>query len=117
MNTVDGFSSLVHRLRQDPQDAARSAARAGQRVVGYVGDAIPVALLLASGALPVRLRGTLGADTTGVDGFIESSFTPELRGIANQWLAGALDHLEAVVFARTDDSGQRLYYYLCELQR
>jgi hypothetical protein len=117
MNAADALSSIVERLRQDPQDAARVAARAGKRVVGYVGDDVPVALILAAGAHPVRVRALVNAPTAGADSFVESSFAPEVRGIANQWLLGTLDHLDAVVFARSDDSGQRLYYYLCELQR
>ena len=40
-----------------------------------------------------------------------------MRSIAEQWLTGELDFLDAVVFPRSDDSAQRLYYYLCELQR
>ena len=39
---------------------ARAAARSGRRVVGFVGDDMPVALILAAGALPVRLRGDAG---------------------------------------------------------
>jgi len=117
MNAPEDFSQTLFRLRQDPQAAARSASAAGERVVGYVGNDVPVALLLAARALPVRLRGSNKADTTRADRFLESSFTPELRVIAEQWLQGGFDHLHAVVFARGDDSGQRLYYYLCELQR
>jgi hypothetical protein len=54
---------------------------------------------------------------TAADRFVESSFTPELRLIVEKWLDGSLDHLDAVIFSRGDDSGQRVYYYLCELQR
>jgi hypothetical protein len=111
------FAQHLRTLRQDPQSVARHAARGGERVVGYAGNDIPVALIIAGGALPVRLRGSADTGTTIVDGFIESSFAPETRSIAAQWLRGAFDHLESVVFARSDDSGQRLYYYLCELQR
>jgi 2-hydroxyglutaryl-CoA dehydratase, D-component len=117
MNGPEPFSQNVARLRQDPQHAARQAAATGQRVVGYVGNDVPVALILASGALPVRLRGEPDADSSRADEFVESSFAPQVRAIAAQWLRGALDHLHSVVFARSDDSGQRLYYYLCELQR
>lgn len=117
MNAAQDFSRIIRALRQDPQQVARSAAASGERIVGYVGNDVPVALILAAGALPVRLRVGAGAGTSGVDRFIESSFAPELRAIADQWLQGALDHLDAVIFARSDDSGQRLYYYLCELQR
>ena len=49
--------------------------------------------------------------------FLESAHAPELRIIVEQWLAGELDFLDAVIFSRTDESAQRIYYYLCELQR
>jgi len=111
------FDPGFHALRHDPQAVARQHAGAGGCAIGYVGNDVPVALILAAGALPVRVRGNAGFETPGVDRFIESSFAPELRVIADQWLRGMLDHLQAVVFARADDSGQRLYYYLCELQR
>ena len=111
------FGRTLTRLRLDPHEVARSTAAAGERVVGYVGNDIPVALILAAGALPVRLRAAADAATSRSEHFIETSFAPELRIIANQWLEGALDHLDAVIFSRSDDSGQRLYYYMCELQR
>ena len=53
MNVLDEFTQDMRRLRQDPQAVARSVAAAGRRVVGYVGNDIPVALIIASGALPV----------------------------------------------------------------
>jgi hypothetical protein len=111
------FSVWLTLLRENPYAAARDAASTGTRVVGYVGDGVPVSLILAAGALPVRLRGSPGSTHARADAFIESSFSAELAIIAEQWMAGALDFLDAVVFARSDDSGQRLYYYLSELQR
>ncbi len=117
MNATQDLTEIARRLRQDPQEIARNAARGGQRVVGFVGNDVPVALILASGSLPVRLRVVASAATEGADRFVEGSFAPEVRVIANQWLQGVYDHLHAVVFARSDDSAQRLYYYLCELQR
>jgi hypothetical protein len=47
----------LHGLRQDSQQVARDAVRAGARVVGYVGNDIPIALIIAAGALPVRVHG------------------------------------------------------------
>jgi hypothetical protein len=117
LNTEGEFVQWLEHLRRDPQVLARAAAARGERVIGYVGNEIPVALILAANALPVRLRARADGATSAADRFVESSFAPPLRSIADQWLKGALDHLDAVVFARGDDSGQRLYYYLCELQR
>lgn len=117
MRESPDFSLHLRALRDEPQSVARSLAASGERVVGYVGNDVPVALILAAGAIPVRLRGNPKATPSHALHFVESSFSPELRVIADQWLAGALDHLHSVIFARSDDSGQRLYYYLCELQR
>jgi hypothetical protein len=107
----------LHTLIADPLHVARTAARGGARVIGYLGSDVPVALIAASGALPLRLRGVAGADTTHADRYLESAYSPESRAVAEQWLRGELDFIDAVVFPRTDDSAQRLYYYLCELQR
>ncbi|HET7811771.1 MAG TPA: 2-hydroxyacyl-CoA dehydratase family protein [Steroidobacteraceae bacterium] len=117
MNRGNGFVELLDRLRRDPQEVARAAAARGERVVGYVGNDIPVALVLAAGALPVRLRATEDTASPTADRYVEGAFAWPQRSIAEQWLLGALDHLHAVIFARGDDSGQRLYYYFCELQR
>jgi len=102
---------------QDPLLAARAAAAAGQRVIGYIGADIPVELILAANALPLRLRGNANAATPLADEYLESAFLPETKAIAEQWLGGELDFIDAVIFPRSGDSSQRLYYYLCELQR
>jgi benzoyl-CoA reductase/2-hydroxyglutaryl-CoA dehydratase subunit BcrC/BadD/HgdB len=101
----------------DPYGVARAAAAQGRRVVGYVGDDVPVELVLAADALPVRLAGTVDAATPLADRYLESSFAPAHRSLVEQWLSGALGFIDAVVFARSNDGAQRLYYYLCELQR
>lgn len=115
MNSITNYLAHVDALIADPLHVAR--ATTGTRVVGYIGDEIPVALIAASGALPLRVRGHAGRATPRADEFMESAFTPEIRSIAERWLQGELDFLHTVVFPRADDSAQRLYYYLCELQR
>src|SRR5690606_42120452 len=39
------------------------------------------------------------------------------RTILEDWAARRLAFLEAVIYSRGDDAAQRLYYYVCELQR
>ena len=87
------------------------------RRIGYVGHDVPVELILAANALPSALRGRVGVPTANADRYLEPTFSPASRSIAEQWLEGELDDFDAVVFSRSDDSAQRLYYYLCELQR
>ncbi|HET9862859.1 MAG TPA: 2-hydroxyacyl-CoA dehydratase family protein [Steroidobacteraceae bacterium] len=117
MNDANGFVEGLEALRRDPQQVARAAAARGERVIGHVGNDVPVALILAANALPVRLRVPADTHIANADRFVENSFTWPLRAVAEQWLQGSFDHLDAVIFSRADDSGQRLYYYLCELQR
>lgn len=115
--TTHDLLAHVNALLADPLRVARAAALSDHRVVGHVGGGIPVALILASGAQPVRLAGAASIATPRADAILESGFTPALRAVAEQWLTGELDFLHSVVFSRADDSAQRLYYYLCELRR
>ena len=56
MHTSQDFSRYLRGIRDEPQSVAREIAASGERVVGYVGNDVPVALILASGAVPVRIR-------------------------------------------------------------
>jgi hypothetical protein len=107
---------LVEDTLRDPLAAARAHSRAGGRVLGYVGAEIPVELILASGAFALRVPSFAGTSTATADRYLESSFSPSVRSIAEQYLQGALDCLNAIILPRSDDSGQRLYYYLSELR-
>lgn len=105
--------TLLNRTLIDPLHAARS-----RRAIGYLGWNVPVELILAADAVPVQLSAFLhSGDTALADRFLESSFSAQSRVVAERWLSRDLDCLEAVIFSRSDDSAQRLYYYLCELQR
>lgn len=109
------MSSLtqLNRTLEDPLHAARS-----RRAIGYLGWDVPVELILAAGAAPVQLSALPDSgNRTLADRFLESSFSSQSRVVADRWLAGDLDCLDSVIFSRSDDNAQRLYYYLCELQR
>ncbi len=107
------LSTLFSRASRDPLNAAKT-----RRAIGYLGWNVPVELIIAADAVPVHL-GALPAlpETSLADRFLESSFSAQSRGVAQHWLAGELDSFDAVIFSRSDDNAQRLYYYLCELQR
>jgi benzoyl-CoA reductase/2-hydroxyglutaryl-CoA dehydratase subunit BcrC/BadD/HgdB len=108
---------LLDECERDVTAAARRASAAGQRVIGFVGADVPVELIDASGAFPLSLAQVGQAPTARADRYLEASFAPQERTIAERWLTGGLDFLSAVVFSRGSDNSQRLYYYLCELQR
>jgi hypothetical protein len=85
--------------------------------VGFVGADIPLDLLLASGRPFGHLPWLPDAATPWADQWLESGFPGWARSILEQWHAGAFDALHAVVFSRSDDASQRLFYYVRELQQ
>ena len=109
-------SDFIDQCLAAPLAAAQSESARGRRCVGYIGDDIPVELILAADTLPIRLRG-IPQSTPQADRYLESSFGPASRSLLEQWLQGDLDFLDAIVFPRSNDTAQRLYYYICELQR
>src|SRR5690349_16233498 len=116
MSTSNTFLAHVDALLREPLRMARDATLSGNRVIGCLGPEIPLAPILGSGALPLALRGA-DTPTPQAHRILDSAFSPNARAVTEQWLAGQLDFLDGVVFSRADDSSQRLYYYLCELQR
>jgi benzoyl-CoA reductase/2-hydroxyglutaryl-CoA dehydratase subunit BcrC/BadD/HgdB len=114
---MSDLKALLDAVLSEPLASARAHHASGGRVVGMVGADIPVEILLASGAMPLQLPVLADQPTPLADRYLEPGFSPAARSIAQQWLSGACDFLQAVVFSRSDDSAQRLYYYLCELQR
>lgn len=114
---MSNLDRLVERTLLAPDAAARAVRARGRRVVGFLGPDIPVELILAAGALAWQLPWRAPGETPLADRYLEPSFHPQERSAAEQWLRGEFDWMDAVVFSRGSDSTQRLYYYLCELQR
>lgn len=85
--------------------------------IASVGCDLPLALLAATGRYAGPLAFDADRPTPWAELWLESKFAPWTFQILEDWRSGALDHLDAVVFSRGDDSCQRLYYYVCELRR
>ena len=113
---MNAFENQVARALRDPLATARAHAERGQKVIGFVGPEIPVELIVASGAHPVRLVSAVDAKTDTADRYLESTFMPEVRSIAEQYFQGALNFMQSIILPRSNDSAQRLYYYLSDLR-
>jgi hypothetical protein len=103
----------------DPLALALNAPLPALRKGGlaFVGPDIAIDLLLASGRAFGHLPWNAESATPFADQWLESGFPGWSRSILEQWQAGAFDGIEAVIFSRTDDASQRLYYYVRELQQ
>lgn len=107
------LDTLVDRILADPLAPARAAPSA----IGYVGFDVPEDLLAASGRFAAHLPWDADQLTPTADKWLESGFAPWTRSILEQWAAGRFDFMQQVIFSRGEDSAQRLYYYVSELQR
>ncbi len=85
--------------------------------LGYVGLDIPPDLLFAAGRFACHLPWDADAATPTASEWLESSFPGSARSILEGWAGGRFDCFDQVVFSRGTDGTQRLYYYICELQR
>jgi hypothetical protein len=86
-------------------------------MIAYVGPDLPHDVLAATGRCSGPLGWNVDRAMPAADRWLESKFPLWARSILQDWADGALDGVEAVVFSRGDDAAQRLYYYVCELQR
>lgn len=110
--TATSFPSLTNALA-----APLRLFDGADRPIGVVGFDVPIDVLLASGRAFGHLPWRKGRATPLADRWLESSFPGWARSILEDWLRGEFDCFDTVVFSRGDDAAQRLYYYLCELQR
>jgi hypothetical protein len=111
MTGIDTRAALAAELGIPLVSSGRSDA------VAFVGPDVPIEVLLASGRPFGHLPWQATDRTPWADRWLESSFPYWARSILEQWHAGAFDGISTVVFSRTDDASQRLYYYVAELQR
>ena len=93
------------------------AGCAGGGALGYVGLDIPPDLLLAAPSGCCHLPWRVSQHTPVAEQWLESTFPIWARTVLEDWAAGRFDCFAQVVFTRGEDVSQRLYYYVCELQR
>jgi hypothetical protein len=113
---MSNLDQLADDALREPLGAARAHAQSGGRVIGYVGADIPVELIIAGNAFPLRLPSFEQRSVAAADCYLESGFMPDVRSICEQFLQGAFEFLHSIILPRSNDSAQRLYYYLSELR-
>jgi hypothetical protein len=107
----------LDRILADPLRAAPGAGEARGPLLGYVGADVPLDLLLATGRPCCHLPWGADRATPLAEQWLESSFPGRARSILEDWALGRFDAVGQVIFSRGEDAAQRLYYYVCELQR
>jgi len=87
-SSADGikyYCELADRLLDPPY--LRQAREAGKKVVGAFCTLVPEELILAAGAIPVRLCSGFGATITRTEGICPASLCPLVKSSYGLWLA------------------------------
>ncbi|MFD5825278.1 2-hydroxyacyl-CoA dehydratase [Lentzea sp. NPDC060358] len=86
-------------------------------VIGCVGQDVPVELVTAAGALPVRLAGLPGADVTAGETYLGRGVDPAALSVLTRLLAGEYGRLDRLLVSRDCEASLRLFYAVRELRR
>ena len=114
-NSTPPFRQL-HAAYSDRSAEAKLARQRGKSIVGYVGNTVPVELIMAAGCYPLRLAPVSG-DTGTADRYIETFADLDTRLIVELFMAGELDFLSLLIIPRSTESYHKLYLSLRELKR
>ena len=106
----------LHAAYQDRYSEAKLARQSGKSIVGYVGNTVPVELIVAAGCYPLRLAPVSGSTATA-DHYIETFADIDTRLIVEQFMAGELDFLSLIIIPRSTESYHKLYLSLREVKR
>ena len=112
---MSGLATL-QRAYGDRLAAARSAHAAGQPVVGYVGNTVPIELIAAAGAFSVCLAPVAG-DAGAADSWVESFSDLDTRRVFAAYCSGGYDFLRLLVIPRSTEPWHKLYLSLREAGR
>ena len=86
-------------------------------VLGYLSPDVPIELILAAGASPLRLKGDWSGETPLADEYIKPGFNPVARAVFNRLLDGTYSFVDRVIFSNLDESNLRLFYLTREIKR
>lgn len=105
----------------DPEDGELSAAeahkRAGGLVIGTVGSAVPREIILAAGALPVRISGHPDHPLDLGERYLGPAADAMTKSQLSRLLDGTYGMVDRVVIAQDGEPTVRLFWALRELRR
>ncbi|MGB3441916.1 MAG: 2-hydroxyacyl-CoA dehydratase family protein [Actinophytocola sp.] len=97
--------------------ARRYPVATDRLVIGCVGQDVPVELVVAAGAVPVRLAGKPGADVTAGETYLGAGVDRCTRSVLTRLLAGEYGRLDRLLVSRDCEASLRLFYAVRELRR
>lgn len=111
MKALEGASELYIRR----VERAREEAGAGKTIVGFVGTDVPRELIVAAGAVPLRLHSRPGFASPEAKELLGEAIDPVAHSILGQILAGDLDFLAGIAFSRDCSASLQQFYVARQL--
>lgn len=101
---------------QNRQFTALEKHKAGEEVIGYTSNTVPVELIEAAGFYPTLVDANC-SDFTGSDQYMESVFDQRTKSIFHEILIGKWAFLKVLIIPRTSEAEHKLFLYLMEVKR
>lgn len=93
---------------------ARSWRSRGRKVIGYMCNSVPEEMIIAAGALPVRITGTPGAPIDTMVGYVGSTAYAEgfMSTMLNGLVTHKYDYIDYLVLPQTRNTEETQYGHL-----
>jgi benzoyl-CoA reductase/2-hydroxyglutaryl-CoA dehydratase subunit BcrC/BadD/HgdB len=101
---------------QNRQFTALEKHNAGEQVIGYTSNTVPVELIEAAGFYPTLVDAHC-TDFTGSDQYMEPVFDQRTKSIFHEIITGKWAFLQALIIPRTSEAEHKLFLYLMEVKR
>ncbi len=105
----DETTTLKSAAEQSEDQIRRIKAESGKPVIGYLCCFAPPEIVSAAGAIPYRITGRPGEDTSAADAYVEPYGCTYVRNILARAVKDKLDFLDGLIISHSCDMVQRLY--------
>jgi benzoyl-CoA reductase/2-hydroxyglutaryl-CoA dehydratase subunit BcrC/BadD/HgdB len=110
-----GALAAASELYTQRVERAREEAAAGHVVVGFVGADVPRELIVAAGAVPLRLHSRPGFASAEARELLGEAIDPVAHSILGQILSGDLNFLAGIAFSRDCSASLQQFYVARQL--
>ncbi|MDW7728615.1 MAG: 2-hydroxyacyl-CoA dehydratase family protein [Bacillota bacterium] len=101
--------ALIKPTGINEEEIRRIKTESGKPVIGYLCCFAPPEIISAAGAIPYRITGEPGGDTSSADAYTEPYGCTYVRNILARAIDGKLDFLDGLIISHSCDMVQRLY--------
>jgi benzoyl-CoA reductase/2-hydroxyglutaryl-CoA dehydratase subunit BcrC/BadD/HgdB len=107
----------IEALRRAYEQRTEPAKAAGKPVVAYLGNAVPVELIVAAGCFPMQMSGDPAQDVPLAEHYLDDDFDGDLCSVYQRIVSGYYNFADLIVLPRSSNGYLYLYYFLLETRR